>query len=294
MPEIQNFTLNFGPQHPAAHGVLRLVLEMDGEVVERADPHIGLLHAQVTSAAGVNRHDRYAPCTADDLKATNYAYWALGHIHVQQQIDDAENAWYAGNLQGRHARETGPKGGLLVSIEGDTVTVEPRSFAPTQWADLHLDGLDDVTHVQALEDRIRAAHRERKRDSAATDWLLRVTLSGTCPLAKELQSTEQRRDLAETLTEGLGVLDVDVRTTHLTLPVDPDEHRGEVHLLGEVLDLIDRLEDDPALRAEVTPEPLAGLSAADRDDADARDQYLQRLMDGLDREAVSRLLAQES
>ncbi|HWL70193.1 MAG TPA: NADH-quinone oxidoreductase subunit D [Geminicoccus sp.] len=46
MPEIQmrNFTMNFGPQHPAAHGVLRLVLEMNGEVVERADPHIGLLH----------------------------------------------------------------------------------------------------------------------------------------------------------------------------------------------------------------------------------------------------------
>jgi len=44
MPEIRNYTLNFGPQHPAAHGVLRLVLEMDGEVVERADPHVGLLH----------------------------------------------------------------------------------------------------------------------------------------------------------------------------------------------------------------------------------------------------------
>jgi NADH-quinone oxidoreductase subunit D len=44
MPEIRNFTLNFGPQHPAAHGVLRLVLEMDGEVIQRADPHIGLLH----------------------------------------------------------------------------------------------------------------------------------------------------------------------------------------------------------------------------------------------------------
>ncbi len=41
---IQNYTLNFGPQHPAAHGVLRLVLEMDGEIVERCDPHIGLLH----------------------------------------------------------------------------------------------------------------------------------------------------------------------------------------------------------------------------------------------------------
>ena len=42
--QIKNFTMNFGPQHPAAHGVLRLVLEMDGEIVERADPHIGLLH----------------------------------------------------------------------------------------------------------------------------------------------------------------------------------------------------------------------------------------------------------
>ena len=44
MPEIRNMTMNFGPQHPAAHGVLRLVLELDGEVIERADPHIGLLH----------------------------------------------------------------------------------------------------------------------------------------------------------------------------------------------------------------------------------------------------------
>src|SRR5437868_5429628 len=44
MADIKNYTLNFGPQHPAAHGVLRLVLELDGEVIQRADPHIGLLH----------------------------------------------------------------------------------------------------------------------------------------------------------------------------------------------------------------------------------------------------------
>jgi len=41
---ISNYTINFGPQHPAAHGVLRLVLELDGEIVERVDPHVGLLH----------------------------------------------------------------------------------------------------------------------------------------------------------------------------------------------------------------------------------------------------------
>ena len=44
MVEIDSHSINFGPQHPAAHGVLRLILELDGEVVERADPHIGLLH----------------------------------------------------------------------------------------------------------------------------------------------------------------------------------------------------------------------------------------------------------
>src|SRR5215203_232132 len=44
MAEIRSYTMNFGPQHPAAHGVLRMVLELDGEVIQRADPHIGLLH----------------------------------------------------------------------------------------------------------------------------------------------------------------------------------------------------------------------------------------------------------
>lgn len=44
MSEFRNYTINFGPQHPAAHGVLRLILELDGETVVRADPHIGLLH----------------------------------------------------------------------------------------------------------------------------------------------------------------------------------------------------------------------------------------------------------
>ena len=44
LKKIKNFTINFGPQHPAAHGVLRLILELSGEIIERSDPHIGLLH----------------------------------------------------------------------------------------------------------------------------------------------------------------------------------------------------------------------------------------------------------
>jgi hypothetical protein len=56
MAEIRNYTMNFGPQHPAAHGVLRLVLELDGEVVQRADPHIGLLHRGPRSWPNAHLH----------------------------------------------------------------------------------------------------------------------------------------------------------------------------------------------------------------------------------------------
>src|SRR5207244_4323606 len=65
-PALRNFTLNFGPQHPAAHGVLRLVLELDGEVVQRVDPHVGLLHRGTEKlmgfyerASGARMHANY-------------------------------------------------------------------------------------------------------------------------------------------------------------------------------------------------------------------------------------------
>ncbi|MBP7567890.1 MAG: NADH-quinone oxidoreductase subunit D [Burkholderiaceae bacterium] len=61
MAEIKNYTLNFGPQHPAAHGVLRLVLELDGEVVQRADPHIGLLHRATEKLAETRTYIQSLP-----------------------------------------------------------------------------------------------------------------------------------------------------------------------------------------------------------------------------------------
>jgi NADH-quinone oxidoreductase subunit D len=61
VPEIKNYTMNFGPQHPAAHGVLRLVLELDGEVVQRADPHIGLLHRATEKLAETRTYIQNLP-----------------------------------------------------------------------------------------------------------------------------------------------------------------------------------------------------------------------------------------
>src|SRR3979490_1737658 len=61
MADIRNYTLNFGPQHPAAHGVLRLVLELDGEVIQRADPHIGLLHRATEKLAETRTYIQTVP-----------------------------------------------------------------------------------------------------------------------------------------------------------------------------------------------------------------------------------------
>lgn len=90
---LRNFTLNFGPQHPAAHGVLRLVLELDGEVVERVDPHIGLLHRGTekliehkTYLQALPYFDRLWDCRrqSGSTKATSTigacARWRVGHV----------------------------------------------------------------------------------------------------------------------------------------------------------------------------------------------------------------------
>lgn len=252
-------------------------------------PTIGLAHTHVTSAAQVEAHDRYAPCTVEDLRAVEYDYWALGHIHARQQVDEEAQAWYPGNLQGRSPRETGPRGGLLVTLGADREPeVEFRAFAPIRWEHLVLEDLEEVETVQSLVHRVQAAHQSTAKEAAATDWLLRVTLRGPCPMADRLGTADQRDELAEVLADRLNVRDVEVRTRHLVPPVDPDAYRDETHLVGEVLATFDDVSTDDEELERIAPEVLAGLSD---DDPEARQVYLRSLLEGLDREAVARLLA---
>jgi len=86
-----------------------------------ADPGLmtlGLLH---TSLDGRPGHDNYAPTTVEILRSKGYQYWALGHVHQREII--ATDPWivFPGNTQGRHMRETGPKGAVLLSVEADRV-----------------------------------------------------------------------------------------------------------------------------------------------------------------------------
>ena len=78
--------------------------------------NIGLLH---TGLGGLDGHERYAPCTLEELRLRGYDYWALGHIHIRQVPCQDPPVVFAGNVQGRHIREAGPKGCLLATVHSD-------------------------------------------------------------------------------------------------------------------------------------------------------------------------------
>lgn len=96
MAEIKNYTLNFGPQHPAAHGVLRLVLELDGEVIQRADPHIGLLHRATEKLAETKTYIQSLPYMDRldyvSMMSNEHAYCLA--IEKMLELDVPERAQY--------------------------------------------------------------------------------------------------------------------------------------------------------------------------------------------------------
>ena len=128
----------------------------------RATPgrfNIGLLHTSLTGSPG---HDTYAPCTLADLASKGYDYWALGHVHQPQVL--ARDPWvvFAGNLQGRHVRETGPRGCRLVTVSDalEVVDAVHRPLDVLRWARLEVDLSDVETQDQALarvDDALAAA-----------------------------------------------------------------------------------------------------------------------------------------
>jgi exonuclease SbcD len=93
--------------------------------------NIGLLHTCLTGREG---HEPYAPCSPEGLKNKGYDYWALGHAHQSERILNEPPIVFSGNPQGRHARETGPKGCMLVSVEDTTrVDVEFKATDVVRW-----------------------------------------------------------------------------------------------------------------------------------------------------------------
>ncbi|MEA3274470.1 MAG: DNA repair exonuclease, partial [Pseudomonadota bacterium] len=113
--------------------------------------NIGLLHTSMTGAPG---HDTYAPCSLRDLTDKGYDYWALGHVHQPQVLSRDRWVLFPGNLQGRHVRETGPRGCQLVTVSDsmEVVSAEHRHLDVVRWDRVLVD-------VSAIEDASEALAR---------------------------------------------------------------------------------------------------------------------------------------
>lgn len=142
--------------------------------------NIGLLH---TSLNGTRGHDTYAPCSVADLTGKGYDYWALGHVHQPEVV--LEDPWivYCGNLQGRHARETGPRGCRLVGVDS-TFRVSASEFIPldvVRWQYVTVD-LARTDHPDQAWQRIEQALQDTAQQDSGRLSAVRLVLTGTTSL----------------------------------------------------------------------------------------------------------------
>ncbi len=149
--------------------------------------NIGLLH---TSLEGDAEHDRYAPCTLDDLRSKEYQYWALGHIHKRRIVTDHPHIVFPGNIQGRHIRETGAKGCYLVAVDDrGEISTEFQPLDVFRWAECVVDCSAAASGDDVL-DRFRRQLRELTNASDGLPLGVRVILRGACPAHQSLAAHE--------------------------------------------------------------------------------------------------------
>ena len=151
--------------------------------------NLGLLHTSLTGRPG---HDTYAPCSVAQLREKGYQYWALGHIHQPEVINEDPWIVFAGNCQGRHIKETGARGCRLVTVS-DSLQVEGvewRSLDVVRWAELNIDlsGIETETEATRL-----VSDAMGKAVTAAEGRLVaaRIILSGTTQLHGSLHRNDE-------------------------------------------------------------------------------------------------------
>lgn len=260
--------------------------------------NIGLLH---TCATGREGHDSYAPCDIGYLKNKGYSYWALGHVHKKEIISEEPWIVFPGNTQGRHIRESGAKGCLLVQIrEGQIGSVEQKMLDVLRWQLCQVDvgGLLSYDEVlEAAQDGIdQALARSEGRLLA-----LRLVFTGAGGIHHKLAGKRDRlhgdlRTLAaESGPDSAWVEKVQLKTApgNAAKDIEPGsplaallryagEFSSNEKLLEELVSELQR--DRNALPADI-------FVKGEMDPADPR--YLQELLPEAEELILSRLLEKE-
>lgn len=213
--------------------------------------NFGLLH---TSMDGRPGHDPYAPTSLGVLAGRGYDYWALGHVHRSEIVSRAPWVVYPGNLQGRHVRETGAKGCVLVSVEDGRVTsVEERHVDVVRWADIVVEAPAEGT--SELFERVETALARAVREAEGRLVAARVTLAGIAGSqldlvrGEEATAAEIRAIALDVSAEGLWIGDVRTRT-HTALDLAALE--GSTDPIALLSGAAERAATDPELARELS------------------------------------------
>jgi predicted phosphodiesterase len=137
--------------------------------------NVGVLHTSVTGRPG---HDDYAPCTIDTLVGKGYDYFALGHVHRREVLSTAPWVVFPGNLQGRHVKETGPKGATLITVDAGRITsVEPRALDVVRWSVCGVDARE-ASNPDDVLDLARAAIGQQVEAADGRTVAARIAVAG--------------------------------------------------------------------------------------------------------------------
>ncbi|MGM0846374.1 MAG: metallophosphoesterase family protein [Bacillota bacterium] len=158
--------------------------------------HIGLLHG--SEAGEASAHEPYAPFTLKELKEKNYHYWALGHIHVRQELTVSPPIVYPGNIQGRHKKETGPKGCYTVTIENEEADMKFIETQAILWEKTTIS-LKEKTQLSQVFELCKAEIEEfRKKDGT----FLEIELTETERTDPDILHKIKSGEILEALQDG--------------------------------------------------------------------------------------------
>ncbi len=202
--------------------------------------NIGLLH---TSVDGREDHEPYAPCSLQGLVSKGYDYWALGHIHKREVLSNEPWVLFPGNLQGRHAKETGPKGATLVTVQDGTVaSVEHCELDVVRWEMCEVD----VAEARSGYDVVDLAHEKMATQAEAAGGRLlaaRIRIVGTSEAHKRLNSDREHwaNEIRSTAFDISCEVWVEKVLFHTKTPIDLEVLLGRSDPVGGLLRTLRRI-----------------------------------------------------
>ncbi|MDH5666829.1 MAG: DNA repair exonuclease [Nitrospira sp.] len=223
--------------------------------------NVGMLHTSLTGRPG---HDPYAPTDLSTLIAKGYDYWALGHVHAREVICEQPRIVFSGNLQGRHANETGAKGCEFVTVEAGRIEAEFVPLDVVRWNQVVLS-LTGVDQLDALSGIFHEAMEPML--IGATDRLhaVRITLAGSTALHHT--EAAQPGTLAAALqaaAQDLSDVEVWIEQVRLELstPLDRVQAALRQDAVGELVRLVDAMAANPAELTALAQTTLGDLLGA--------------------------------